>query len=164
MSIDVVTIDLNVQPLPSDLGPRALAAGHDDAGAPVRVRHDLDGAQLRCCLRDSRAGEAVVLVAVVPPGPRGPYAERGPVFVHGTDCGGPERGGFPEQWRARPQVFRAYDGDGAIVGGELVGAGRGQEEAVERLFADPAVAFFQTRNIVYGCYLATIVRPGARIG
>src|SRR5262245_2113257 len=108
-----------VRPLPGDTGPRALAAGHGAAGEPVVVRTDLDGAPLRCCLRDSRPGDRVALVAVVPPGPGGAYAETGPVFVHAEACAGPEHSGYPEEWRRRTQVFRAYDAAGRIVGGEV---------------------------------------------
>ena len=36
--------------------------------------------------------------------------------------------------------------------------GSGQEEAAARLLADPDVAFLQTRNVVFGCYMLTIRR------
>jgi hypothetical protein len=56
-------------------------------------------------------------------------------------------------------VFRAYDWAGSIVGGEVVPAGpAGQEEAARRLLDDPRVAFVQTRNVVFGCYMLTIRR------
>lgn len=48
---------------------------------------DESGAPLRCCLRDSRPGERVALVSVAPPGPRGAYAETGPVSTHADGCG-----------------------------------------------------------------------------
>ncbi|HZG89796.1 MAG TPA: DUF1203 domain-containing protein, partial [Pseudonocardia sp.] len=147
-----------LRPLPSDTGSRALAAGHGAAGEPVVVRTDLHGVPLRCCLRDSRVGERVALVAVVPPGPRGAYRETGPVFVHADDCGGPGHRAYPEDWRRRTQVFRAYDAEGRIVGGSVVPAGDGQERAAAELLADPAVAFLHTRNVVHGCYLAMIER------
>ena len=95
---------------------------------------------------------------MAPPGPGGAYAETGPVFVHAEACAGPEHGGYPEEWRRRTQVLRAYDAAGRIVGGEVVGPGDGQEAAAARLLADPAVAFLHTRNVVYGCYLAMIER------
>jgi hypothetical protein len=34
----------------------------------------------------------------------------------------------------------------------------GQEEAARQLLSDPRVAFVQTRNIVFGCYMLTIRR------
>lgn len=147
---------ISIRALPSDLGVRALAAPLPGA---VAVVDDSDGGEaLRCCLRDSRPGEQLVLISVAPPGPEGVYAERGPVFVHAEDCGGPAEPGYPLDWRRRNQVFRAYGQDGTIVGGELVMAGAGQEAVAERLLANPTVAFVQTRNVLYGCYMATIER------
>jgi hypothetical protein len=53
-------------------------------------------------------------------------------------------------------VFRAYDHDGHIVGGQVVRPGTEQKEVAGRLLADPDVAFLQTRNVVFGCYMLTI--------
>jgi Protein of unknown function (DUF1203) len=155
----VATSTLRIRPLPSTLGARAAASGRDDTGAPVRVRVDVEGEPLRCCLRDSRTGERVVLISATPEGPTGAYVERGPVFVHADDCGGPvATGAYPAAWRRRRQVFRAYGGNGAIVGGELVEPHDDQDAAARRLLASPEVAFVQTRNVIYGCYMATIER------
>jgi Protein of unknown function (DUF1203) len=128
-------------------------------GPDARIRVDREGgAPLRCCLRDSRPGERIALVAVTPDGPRGAYRETGPVFVHAEPCAGPEHAGYPEDFRSRAQVFRAYDASGSIVGGDVVPAGQGQEEAARHLLRGPSVAFLQTRNVVYGCYMLTIRR------
>lgn len=137
-----------VIPLPASL------ADHADV-----VRVDAEGgAPLRCCLRDSRPGERIALVLVTPPGPTGAYAESGPVYLHADGCDGPADSGYPEEFRARPQVFRAYGHDGTILGGELVRPGDDQDAVAERLLADEAVAFVQTRNVVHGCYMLTL-RP-----
>jgi Protein of unknown function (DUF1203) len=128
-------------------------------GTDARIRVDREGgAPLRCCLRDSRPGERIALVAVTPDGPRGAYRETGPVFVHAEPCAGPGHAGYPEDFRSRAQVFRAYDSTGSIVGGAVVPAGSGQEEAARELLRDPSVAFLHTRNVVYGCYMLTIRR------
>lgn len=142
------TLSLRFEPLSATLAASATKTWTDDEG----------GAPLRCCLRDSRPGEWVALVAATPDGPREAYRETGPVFVHADGCAGPDNEGYPEDWRRRAQVFRAYDHAGAIIGGELVPAGTGQEEVVARLLADPDVAFLQSRNVVHGCYMLTIRR------
>jgi hypothetical protein len=116
------------------------------------------GCALRCCLRDSRPGERIALVSVTPSGPAGAYRESGPVFLHADACSGPTSSGYPEEFRGRRQVFRAYDATGSIVGGEVVEAGTGQEAVAERLLADPNVAFVQSRNVVYGCFMWTMRR------
>ncbi|MBC7589821.1 MAG: DUF1203 domain-containing protein [Salinibacterium sp.] len=125
----------------------------------VRVWVDEDGgAPLRCCLRDSCSGERVALVSVTPPGPMGAYQESGPVFMHADACGGANSRTYPDDFRRRPQVFRAYDARGCILGGELVDAGNDQEAVAERLLADPDVAFLHTRNVIHGCYMLMIRR------
>ena len=150
-STDTRPTTLRYEPLPA-----ALAA------AATRTFVDQDGgAPLRCCLRDSRAGERIALVAVTPDGPQGAYRETGPVFLHADGCSGPsDHASYPEEFRRRTQVFRAYGHDGAIVGGSVVPPGRGQEAAAAELLADPTIAFLQTRNVVHGCYMLTIRRAG----
>jgi hypothetical protein len=56
--------------------------------------------------------------AYTPPGTRGAYAERGPVFIHALACDGyltPDR--YPPALSHRQQVVRAYDADGQIADG-----------------------------------------------
>jgi hypothetical protein len=147
-STDIQIPALRYEPLPAALAAGATRSFMDEGG----------GLPLRCCLRDSRPGEHIALVAVAPEGPVGAYRETGPVFLHDDGCPGPTDSGYPEEWRRRTQVFRAYDHAGRIVGGEVVRPGSGQEDAAARLLADPDVAFLHTRNVVYGCYMLTIRR------
>jgi hypothetical protein len=151
--LDLHPVTLRFEPLPVALGSGATRTWIDQEG----------GHPLRCCLRDSRTGERIALVAVTPEGPRGAYRETGPVFLHGDRCSGPEGAGYPEEFRRRTQVFRAYDRSGAIVGGTVVQPGTGQEEAAARLLADPDVAFIQTRNVIFGCYMLTIRRASEAV-
>jgi hypothetical protein len=41
------------------------------------VQADNGGSPVRCCLRETRPGERVMLIAYTPPGTAGAYAERG---------------------------------------------------------------------------------------
>ena len=137
---------IRISPLPTSLPRTCVQAWLDTEG----------GAPLRCCLRDSVVGERLLLASVVPPGPRGAYAEAGPVFVHDGPCGGPTSDGYPEDFRTRRQVFRAYDSGGRIVGGEVVEPGSDQEAVAQRLLSKPDVAFVHSRNLLHGCYLFAI--------
>ena len=140
-------MNLTVTPLPATLA--------DQPGAVVRV-DDEGGAPLRCCLRDSRPGERLALVRVTPPGPAGPYAEAGPVYLHADGCSGPADPGYPADFQARRQVLRCYGHDGTILGGEVVGPDEDHASVAERLLSDEAVAFVHTRNVVFGCYMLTL--------
>jgi hypothetical protein len=175
---------------PSDLLIRAVQQedlrrwreqGHDDYGHPWIARRGDAGSPLRCCLRDSTEEDAIVLVSYAPvrrsrewlratesrggvPGSASPspYDEAGPIFVHATECPGPaDDAAYPAAWVNRPQVLRAYDATGSIVGGLLLQPGDDRDEAARQLLADPAVAFVHSRNVVYGCYMLEIHRRNA---
>lgn len=139
---------ITIDALPGSLARTAVGVWTDKEG----------GAPLRCCLRNSRRGERVALVSVTPPGPTGAYQETGPVFLHADGCDGPSSPTYPNEFRDRTQVFRAYDAHGSIVGGELVNAGSNQEAVAERLLDESSVAFLHTRNVVHGCYMLMIRR------
>ncbi|MFJ5773403.1 DUF1203 domain-containing protein [Streptomyces sp. NPDC093094] len=135
----------------------------DDAGREtVPVTDEEGGAPLRCCLRRSRPGERIALVAYAPlrrwaaetgvdPGA---YDEQGPVFVHAGECTGFEGGNLPFTQARR--VLRRYSADGRILGGRLVESGF--EKALREAFDDPAVALVHVRAVEYGCFLYEVRR------
>ena len=130
------------------------AAGVDEAGNRLTVRGETSGGSpLRCCLRESAPGEQLLLIAYTPPGGRGAYAERGPVFIHAEPCAGyltPSR--YPPGLSHRLQVVRAYDRDGRIAGGVMVNDGEHAMTVIRELLARPDVSLAHLRNVGYGCY------------
>ena len=130
------------------------AAGRDEAGNPLEVRGGQDGGSpLRCCLREARPGERLLLIAYTPPGTAGAYAERGPVFVHAERCDGYlTPGEYPPGLAHRQQVVRAYDGQGRIADAVLAADGRQAQAVIEELLARPGVELVHLRNVGYGCY------------
>lgn len=138
----------------------------DDAGRTPQPFADRDGGSpLRCCNRLSRPGEPIVLASYSPlhrwaaanGKDPGPYDETGPVFLHATPCDGPAHDGFPDDYRGLPRVFRAYDADGRIVGGEVLAEGATDPESlIDKVLADPHVAFVHARALVAGCFTFAI--------
>jgi hypothetical protein len=130
------------------------AAGRDEAGNPLEVQVPQDGGSpLRCCLREARAGERVLLIAYTPPGTAGAYAERGPVFIHAERCAGyPTPAQYPAGLAHRQQVVRAYDRQGRIADGVLVADGQQAQGVIAELLARPEVELVHLRNVGYGCY------------
>jgi len=144
---------------------RELRACDDARRAPLRLTDDEGGSPLRCCLRRSRLGEQIALVAYAPlrrwaeqagvdPGP---YAEVGPVFIHAEACPGPGGDGFPPEYLGGHWVLRAYRADGRIRGGRLVEADQTQTQAAADAalagqLADPDVAFVHVRAVEFGCF------------
>jgi hypothetical protein len=133
---------------------RIRAAGRDEAGNPLVVRTAAEGGSpLRCCLREIRPGERVLLIAYTPPGTAGPYAERGPVFIHAEPCAGhPTPREYPPELSHRRQVVRAYDRDGRIADGVLVDDGRHAVSVIHELLDRPEIEVVHLRNVGYGCY------------
>jgi hypothetical protein len=140
----------------------------DDAGRTPRAFVDRDGdSPLRCCNQLSRPGERIVLAsysplhrwAVANGKDPGPYDETGPVFLHAEPCAGQSHDGFPDDYRGLPRVFRAYDADGRIVGGEVLAEGATEPELViDNVLADPDAAFIHARALVAGCFTFAIDR------
>ncbi len=154
---------LRYEPIPVAYLDHVRTAGLDEAGNPLVVRvEDEGGHPLRCCLRDSRPGERVLLIAYTPPGGAGPYAERGPVFVHADACDGyADVDVYPPGLRHRRQVVRAYDTHADMGDGVLVDDGAEAERAVAELLARPEVEVVHVRNVVAGCYNFCVRRTPA---
>jgi hypothetical protein len=153
-------LGLTFDPIPPAELDRIRTAGVDEAGNRLTVRADAaGGAPLRCCLRESTPGERLLLISYTPPGTRGAYAERGPVFIHAEPCAGYRTPGrYPPGLSHRQQVVRAYNAAGEIADGVLVRDGEHALTVVGELMAQPSIAFVQLRNVGYGCYNFTVRR------
>jgi hypothetical protein len=147
-----------IDAIPANELDRIRTAGHDIEDNPFTPRDAEGGEPLRCCLRPSRAGERIALIAFRPTGTAGAYAETGPVFVHAEPCAGyPVDGGWPPEFRDRQQVLRAYDAAGRIADAILVD-GADAETGIAKLLADPATVVVHSRNVLYGCYMFAVSR------
>jgi hypothetical protein len=139
---------------------RIRAAGVDDFSNPVVANRNRAGAPLRCCLRDASADESVALIAHRPSALGGPYAEVGPVFIHADACAGypdPER--YPEAFRYRRQVLRAYDAEGAQIDDlNTLVEGCDADAVITGLLARAEVSHLHSRNVLAGCYMFTVTR------
>lgn len=150
-----------IQALPSDVLAAVRETGRDAAGNPAE-RLVAEGTEpVRCCLRDARPGEELLLVNYEPPLPPSPYREVGAVFVHAQACGGPgDPGAYPADWYGRPQVLRAYDSRGWIHPATRAHRGERPEVTIAEVLAHPDVVQVHSRNVAYGCYMFTITRAG----
>jgi uncharacterized protein DUF1203 len=118
------------------------------------------GEPLRCCLRDAKDGESLVLVNYRPELPEGsPYQETGAVFVHTDGCTGPSSlTEYPADFYGRSQVLRAYDERGWIHPASRTHDGTDPEQAIASVLAEPGVVAIHSRNVVYGCFMFAITR------
>jgi hypothetical protein len=146
-----------VAALPADELGRIRARGVDDFGNPLEPTTVTGpGTPLRCCLREAEPGERVVLIAYRPAAVGGPYAEVGPVFVHADACAGyADEDRYPEGFRSRQQLLRAYDARGWQVENVVVD-GPAAERAITDLLGRPDVAYLHSRNVLAGCYMFAV--------
>ena len=162
-----------VHPLPADVLDRARGNGSDgsdgsdgpddasDTGSSAATVERLTatgGEPLRCCLRDARPGEELLLFGYAPPAARGPYREVGPVFAHAEPCAGYTGDGYPADWTSRPQVLRAYDDRGWIHPATRVHDGSDPPGAIADVLAQDGVVEVHSRNVAYGCYMFAVTR------
>jgi hypothetical protein len=156
------------------IDPAALAGLRvlDDAGQAPRLFADAGGgAPLRCCLRESRPGEAIALVSYAPlrrwaartGADPGPYDEVGPVFIHPGACAGQDGTDYPAAFLGSRRVLRSYSAAGHILGGRLVEPDEVRDPAaaglvVAGILADPEVALVHARAVEFGCFTFEIRR------
>ncbi len=157
----MTTTTFHIDALPATIADAVRSGGPDASGRPAERWTAGGGEPLRCCLRDAVAGDELLLFGYEPPIPASPYREIGAVFVHAEPCAGPEATDrYPEDWRKRTQVFRAYDERGWIHGSSRMYDGDDPEGVIAEMLDVPEVAQIHTRNIAYGCFMLVITRGG----
>jgi hypothetical protein len=148
-----------VIPIPDDVSAevrrtlRAPGYGH-----PAHVEVAAGYGPCRSCLRTFREGteERVLFTYDAFAGTDGDPSP-GPVFIHSGACAAWAGDGFPPELRPLPLMLEGYGAGRWLVAREPVRGGA-VEDAVERLFANAAVAYLHVRNAEAGCYVARVER------
>ncbi|WP_405150961.1 DUF1203 domain-containing protein [Sphaerisporangium sp. NBC_01403] len=154
------TTGFRIHVISSEVLEKVRAGAGDASGRPAERLPAEGGEPLRCCLRDARPGEELVLFGYEPEIPPSPYREIGAVLAHARACAGPATAeSYPGDWYGRPQVLRAYDDRGWIHDATRVHDGRNPEAVIAEMLAEPGVARIHSRNVSYGCYMFEITRP-----
>ena len=117
------------------------------------------GFPCRVSLADVPAGEELVLLAYEhQPAKGSPYRASGPIFVsrNATPSDLPP-GELPTSVARRLMSVRAYDAQHLIVDAEVC-EGEALPPIIERMFADPQVAYLHLHNARRGCYACRVDR------
>ena len=128
----------------------------------VRRRADDRGTHpCRVSLTDAPHGAEVLLLPYVHLAVASPYRASGPIFVQrgATRCILPP-GVVPAYVQRRMISLRAYDRTAFMLAGQVC-AGSEVAAQLDRLFADPDVAFVQLHNAGHGCFSCQADRIGA---
>ncbi|MGE5336413.1 MAG: DUF1203 domain-containing protein [Gemmatimonadota bacterium] len=125
------------------------------------IADDGDSYPDRIELRHARRGEAVLLVNYEHQSAPSPYRAAHAVFV--LEGAGPtfdRVGVVPEVLRPRLLSLRAFDAQHWMIDADVVD-GAEVETLIERLFADPQVAYLHAHFARRGCYACRIDRVAA---
>lgn len=158
---DTKQIPFTIRPIPPEAFEEARSRGVGEGGVPAVNLCAEGGEPLRCCLRDARVGEDIILFRYSPPLPAdsSPYRETGAVYAHRDACAGPaDAGAYPVDWIDRPQVLRAYDERGWIHPVSRTHDGGDPVAEIARVLAEPGVVTVHSRNVVHGCLMFTASR------
>jgi hypothetical protein len=146
--------------IPRSLAEQARATRKSPQyGHPAHVELATGYGPCRQCLHTFDEGrESRMLFTYNPFEGRDSYPSPGPIFIHEQPCETyAEENGFPDDLRRLPLVLEGYGAGRRPVTQERVPDGK-MEEAIERIFALPAVEYIHVRNLEAGCFIAQIER------
>ncbi len=109
-------------------------------------------------VRDVEPGEAVLLLNYKHQPARTAYRSSHAIFIReGAERAFDAVGAVPEVIRIRPISLRAFNAEGEMLDADLVD-GAVIEPVIERVFANPGVAYLHAHYARRGCYAARIDR------
>jgi hypothetical protein len=125
---------------------RACRVVVDGPGFPERVE-----------MRDAEPGEALLLVNFEHQSADTPYRSSHAIYVREGATEAWSGNHLPEVMRKRLLSLRGFSGDGMMIDADVV-EGRDADPVIERLLADPKVAYIHAHYARPGCYAARIDR------
>jgi hypothetical protein len=124
----------------------------------VRVIAGEGGYPCRVSLAEAAPGEELILANFEHQPASSPFRARHAVYVRrDAEQAAPLPGEVPVSLRKRALSLRAFDAAGMMVAADLA-EGAEAEPVIERLLADPAVAYLHAHYAAHGCYAARIDR------
>lgn len=116
------------------------------------------GFPCRVTLEDAEPGERLILVNFEHLPVDSPYRSRHAIYVRESATGAAEyRDEVPPQFRSRTLSLRAFDASGMMLDADLT-EGVDAEPMIERMFADPQVAYLHAHFAKPGCFAGRIDR------
>jgi hypothetical protein len=154
-------MNFRITGLPADRFSHLFAMSDEDLAAHGAVRKIADertpGYPCRVSLTDSSPGDELVLVNYEHHQVDSPYRMRFAIYVRKGEETYDAVDQVPEQLRNRTLAVRGFDTNAMMVGWELID-GRELDAAIERLFANRAVAYLHVHFAAPGCYAARVER------
>jgi hypothetical protein len=140
---------------------RALHFLSDDALAEKGARRvhveSKHAAPCRISLDDAEVGEAVLLLNYDHQPANTPYRQQGPIFVRESEARFDRVDVIPPALTRRLLSLRGFDGEDMVIEADLA-EGAEAHALIERIFANPNVAYIHAHYARRGCYAALIER------
>ncbi len=150
-----------IRPLPSDRFSHLFGLSDADLarrGIIAKTAAEGDRFPCRISLRDARPGERALLLNYEHQPADTPYRASYAIFViDGAEEARLAPGELPAVFQRRPMSLRGFDCDGMLAEAGLA-IGEEIKPAIERMFANQAVAYLHAHNAMHGCYSARIDR------
>jgi len=141
---------------------RPLMALDDDALAARGIRRTIadekPGFPCRVSLEDAEPGERVLLLPFTHHDVDSPYRGSGPIYVReAAVTAAPGVNEVPAMLLGRLLSVRAYDQRAMMVEADVV-EGRSLDTLIERMFANPQIAYLHVHNAKPGCFNCRVDR------
>ncbi len=150
-----------ISPLPAENFSHLFGLSDEDLdsrGVVVRRAGEGDRFPCRVSLRDARPGERALLLNYEHQAAATPYRSSYAIFViEGAEQAELAPDELPQVFNGRPLAVRAFSAAGMLVEAGL-GMGEAVKPVIERLLANPDVAYLHVHNAMHGCYSARVDR------
>ncbi len=150
-----------VSALPVDTFARLFGLSDDDLdsrGIVARCAGESDRFPCRVSLRDARPGERALLLNYEHQDADTPYRSHYAIFViEGAEQASLAPGELPQVFSGRPLAVRAFSAAGMLLTADMA-LGVAVKQVIERLLADPEIAYLHVHNAMHGCYSARVDR------
>ena len=151
-------MSFRISGLPADLFAGLFMLSDDELKARDAVRKIADGSHpCRVSLTDAEPGDEVLLVNYEHHPVSSPYRMRFAIYVRQGEEQFDAINRIPEQIRKRTLAVRAFDANAMMIGHELID-GQHAEQAIGRLFTNPAATYLHVHFASPGCYAARVDR------
>lgn len=150
-------MSFRIRGLPAEEFTHLFTLSDRDLAARGGVRRVAPDRPLPCrvSLADSKPGDELILVNYEHHAVSSPYRMRFAIYVRKGDTTFDAVDTVPAQLRTRMLAVRAYDAEAMMCGAELIDGGK-LEEAIERLFGNPAASYLHVHFAAAGCYAAKV--------
>ena len=116
------------------------------------------GFPCRIGLADAEIGETVILLPFTHHDVDSPYRASGPIFVReNANEANLSAGEIPEVVSSRTMSVRAYDKGSMMIDGSVI-TGPEIRAQIEKMFANPKIAYLHLHNAGAGCYSCKVER------